>query len=165
MLAVVAFPALADSDAGRIDALRAAHDPNAARIAAHFTLVFPDATISEATLIQRMEAAAKETAPIAVTLKRIMVHQEGAEFYLYLVPEQGYDALRILHERLNPGMAAAYTPHVTVGRFADRVQARAIATDLAAKHFAATGRIEALSLVAVPETGPVKPVRAAVLGG
>jgi 2'-5' RNA ligase len=165
MLAVVAFPALADSDAGRVDALRAAHDPNAARIAAHFTLVFPDAAIGEAALLQRVEAAAQKTAPIAVTLKRVMVHQEGAEFYLYLVPEQGYDALRSLHERLNPGSAAAFTPHVTVGRFADRAQARAIATDLAAKHFAATGRIEALSLVAVPEAGPVKLVRAVPLRG
>jgi 2'-5' RNA ligase len=165
MLAVIAFLALADSDAGRIDVLRAAHDPNAARIAAHFTLVFPDAAIGEATLIQRMEAVAKKTAPISVTLKRVMVHQEGPEFYLYLVPEQGYDALRVLHERLNPGPAAAFTPHVTVGRFADRAQARTIATELAVKHFAATGRIEALSLVAVPETGPVQPIRAAPLRG
>ena len=51
MLAVVAFPALADVDAGSIDALRATHDPNAARIAPHFTLVFPDAAIGEAELV------------------------------------------------------------------------------------------------------------------
>jgi 2'-5' RNA ligase len=101
----------------------------------------------------------------AVVLKRIMVHQEGTGSYLYLVPEQGYDALTALHARLNPGDNAAFTPHVTVARLADRTQARAIATVLASKHFAVNGRVEALTVVDVPESGPVRPIWSAALRG
>lgn len=167
MLAVVAFPDLTEADGRKIEALRAAHDPNAARIAPHVTLVFPTATIDEKTLLGRVEAAAKAAAPVAVALRRILVHREGAESYLYLVPEQGYDALTALHGRLNPGYDGkpAFTPHVTVARFGDRAQARAIATELAARHFAVNGRIDALTVVEVPADGPVRAVGAAALRG
>jgi 2'-5' RNA ligase len=157
MRAVVAFPVLAEADGRKIDALRAEHDPNAARIAAHVTLVFPTAAIAETTLVDRVEAAAKDTAAFPIVLKRILVHQEGDESYLYLVPEQGYDALTALHARLNPQTGGpAFTPHVTVARLADRKQARAVATALATKHFAVAGRIDALTVVEVPPSGPVR---------
>jgi 2'-5' RNA ligase len=165
MRAVVAYPALAEADSRKIEALRAEHDPNASRIALHFTLLFPTAKVAEQALLDRVEAAAKETPAFAVVLKRIMVHQEGTDSYLYLVPEQGYDALTALHARLNPGDKAAFTPHVTVARLADRTQARAIATALASKHFAVNGRVEALTVVDVPESGPVRPIRSAALRG
>lgn len=167
MRAVVAFPILAEVDGRKIQALRAAHDPNAVRIAPHFTLIFPGARPGETVLLDRIERGAKETAPFPVVLKRIMVHQEEAESYLYLVPEQGYDALTALHARLNPGDAAKapFTPHVTIGRLADRARARAIATELAARHFAASGWIDSLTLVEVPEKGPVRAIRAVKLRG
>ena len=40
-LAVVAYPALEDRDRDWIEFVRARHDPQALRIPAHFTLVFP----------------------------------------------------------------------------------------------------------------------------
>ena len=40
-LAVVAFPVLADADGRFVEDLRRKHDPNAARLGAHVTLVFP----------------------------------------------------------------------------------------------------------------------------
>jgi 2'-5' RNA ligase len=156
--AVVAYPTLAAEDSRKIEALRQQHDPNASRIAPHFTLVFPTGAIAEKALLKRMQDAAKQAPPFAVALKRILVHQESGESYLYLVPEAGYDALVTLHARLNQGDAGkpSFTPHVTVARLADRKQARAIATALATKHFAVNGRVEALTLVTVPEAGPVR---------
>jgi 2'-5' RNA ligase len=156
--AVVAYPALAAEDSRKIEVLRQQHDPKASRIAPHFTLVFPTDAIAEKALLAHMQDAAKEAAPFAVALKRILVHQEGGDSYLYLVPEAGYDALVAIHARLNRGDAGKppFTPHVTVARLADRKQARSIATALATQHFAVNGRVEALTLVTVSETGPVR---------
>lgn len=167
MLAVVAFPVLAEADGRKIDALRIQHDPNAKRIAPHFTLVFPTDRLDETALRKRVDDCAGATAPIAVALKRILVHQEGAESYLYLVPEQGYDALITVHARLNPGDEGkvAFTPHVTVARMVDRKQARAVATSLATKHFSVDGRVEALSIVEVPPSGAVRTIHTASLRG
>jgi hypothetical protein len=40
-LAIVAYPNIDDSDRQRLESFRALHDPQAARIGVHFTLVFP----------------------------------------------------------------------------------------------------------------------------
>lgn len=167
MRAVVAFPVLSAADARKIDALRLEHDPNAKRIAPHFTLVFPAERLDDAALRKRIDDTAGATPAFAVSLKRILVHQEGAESYLYLVPEQGYDALIAMHARLNEGEAGkvAFTPHVTVARMADRKQARAVATALAAKHFSVNGHVEALTMVDVPSAGPISAVHTAPLRG
>jgi 2'-5' RNA ligase len=162
--AVVAYPVLAAEDARKIEALRQQHDPNAARIAPHFTLVFPTEAIGEKVLLSRMQDVAKEAAPFAVALKRILVHQEGGDSYLYLVPEAGYDALTTMHAKLNGAGKLTFTPHVTVARLADRKQARSIATALATQHFSVSGRVEALTLVYVPETGAVRKRRTVPLG-
>jgi 2'-5' RNA ligase len=165
--AVVAYPVLAAEDARKIEALRQQHDPNAARIAPHFTLVFPTDAIGEKALIERMQGAAKAASPFAIALNRILVHQEGGDSYLYLVPEAGYDALVAMHARLNEADAGklAFTPHVTVARLADRKQARSIATALVTQHFSVNGRVEALSLVTVSDAGPVRKRRTVPLGG
>ena len=167
MLAVVAFPVLSTEDGRKIEALREQHDPNAARVAPHFTLVFPTDAVAEKTLLQRMQDAAAETAPFAIALKRILVHQEGGDSYLYLVPEAGYDALVALHARLNGAEAGkpAFTPHVTVGRLGDRKQARGIAMALATEHFSVNGRVEALSVVKVPKRARIRAVHTAPLRG
>lgn len=167
MLAVVAFPVLAEADGRKIDALRVRHDPGAQRIAPHFTLVFPRERLDEKALRKRVDACAAATAPFAVALKRILVHQEEAESYLYLVPEQGYDALIAIHARLNDGEAGTvpFTPHVTVARMADRKQARAVATSLATKHFSVNGRVDALSIVEVPSDAAVRAIHTASLRG
>lgn len=165
MLAVVAFPVLADEDVRKIEGLREQHDPNAARIAPHFTLVFPTDAVAEKTLLKRIQDAAKDTAPFAVALKRILVHQEGTESYLYLVPEAGYDALVALHGRLNGVDKPAFTPHVTVGRLGDRKQARGIATALATEHFSVSGRVEALSVVKVPKRARIRALHTVPLRG
>ncbi|HEX2116712.1 MAG TPA: 2'-5' RNA ligase family protein [Alphaproteobacteria bacterium] len=168
MLAVVAFPVLAEADGRKIEAIRRQHDPSAKRIAAHFTLVFPTSKIAPDALEARVDSAAAETAPFTVGLRRILVHQKGNDSYVFLVPEQGYDALVAIHARLNNQDTRdkrPFTPHVTVARLADRQQARRLATALASEHLAIGGRIDAVTLVEVPVTGPVRPLHSAALCG
>lgn len=167
MLAVVAFPALAEEQGRKIAALRSELDPNATRIAPHFTLVFPTSAITEGALLKRMQEAAAAAAPFAVALKRVLVHQEGDESYVYLVPEAGYDALIALHARLNGAEAGktVFTPHLTVGRLKDRKQARSIAMALVTEHFVVNGQVDALCIVKVPKRARIRTLHSAPLRG
>lgn len=160
--AVVAFPVLADADGRFIAELRHKHDPNAARIAAHITLVFPTAVMGEEALAARAGAVAAKTAAVTFGLRRVMVHHEPPNAYVYLVPDRGYETLIALHGQLNAPTGRPprkFVPHVTVARFQDRQEARSLATALATRHIAIDGVVRDLSLVEVGDAGPVRTVR------
>jgi 2'-5' RNA ligase len=166
--AVVAFPVLADADGRFIEELRRKHDPNAARIAAHITLVFPTTEATADALAARVSAVAAKTAPIAFGLRRVMVHHEPPDAYIYLVPDRAYETLIALHGQLTAPAkkpARKFVPHVTVARLQDRQEARSLATALATRHIAIEGVIRALSLVEVGEGGPVRTVQTLKLRG
>lgn len=159
-LAVVAFPVLSAADRAAIDEIRTAHDPNAARIAPHFTLVFPTASIGAEALGTRVAAGAVGQKPLGFVLRRVVMHPEPESAYVFLVPDEGHADLSALHARLNPERrddpsAPAFVPHITIARFADEKQAAALTSALQARSCAIEGRIEALSLVEVPEAGRV----------
>lgn len=166
--AVVAFPALADADGRFIEELRSKHDPNAARIGAHFTLVFPTTGTSAEGLERRIGELSTRTAPVAFELRRVMVHHEPPDAYVYLVPDRGYETLIAVHGQLNaPAVETArkFVPHITVGRLQDRQTARSLATALATRHIAIDGVIRALNLVEVGDAGPIRTVQTAKLCG
>ncbi len=160
--AVVAFPVLADADGRFIEELRRKHDPNAARIAAHITLVFPTSEASAELLSSRIEALAAKTTPIAFDLRRVMVHHEPSDAYVYLVPDRGYQALVALHGQLNASAKKStrkFVPHITIARLRDRQEARSLATALATRHIAIDGTVRSLDLVEVGEAGSVRTVQ------
>ena len=166
--AVVAFPVLADADGRFIEELRRAHDPNAARIAAHVTLVFPTTETPADVLAARAGAVTAKAAPIAFELRRVMVHHEPPNAFLYLVPDRGYETLIALHDKLNAPAkkpAPKFVPHVTVGRFTDRQEARSLATALATRHIAIEGVIRGLTLIEVAGAGPIRAVQTLKLLG
>jgi 2'-5' RNA ligase len=165
--AVVAFPVLADADGRFIAELRRKHDPNAERIGAHVTLVFPTESAEE-PLAAHVSAVAAKAAPIPFELRRVMVHHEPPNAYVYLVPDRGYETLIGLHGQLNAPAkppARKFVPHITVARLQDRQEARSLATALATRHIAIDSVIRALTLIEVGDTGPVRTVRIMKLGG
>jgi 2'-5' RNA ligase len=166
-LAVVAFPVLADADGRFIEELRRKHDPNAARIGAHVTLVFPTTETTADDLAGRVGALAAKAAPVAFELRRVMVHHAPPDAYVYLVPDRGYETLIALHRQLNVSgrkPARKFVPHVTVARLQDRQAARSLATALATRHIAIGGVIRALTVVEVGDTGPIRTLQALKLG-
>ncbi len=160
--AVVAFPTLGEADARLIEEIRREHDPNATRIAAHFTLVFPDPKVGAGDLLRPAAAAARETPPVAFVLRRVIVHHRAPDSYVFLVPDEGHGSLVRLHDRLRAhatgGSGEAFLPHLTVARLPDRDAAKALATRLAERRLAVRGTIDALSVVDVGAAGPVQTV-------
>lgn len=160
--AVVAFPDLGKADRSLVEGIRREHDPNAARIAAHFTLVFPDPGTTAAGLLGAAAAAARDTAPIAFVLRRLIVHHRAPETYVFLVPDAGHESLVRLHGRLKPHSPAAageaFLPHLTIARLPSRDAAKTLATRLAEGRLAIPGTVGAISVVEVGDTGPVRTV-------
>jgi len=155
--AVVAFPLLEPSDRQWIESIRAKHDPEARRIAAHFTLVFP-AVLPLRAVEAHLERVARSTQPFRFLLRRATVAPDalGSGGHVFLIPEDGRDALAGLHERLHEGAlqrharrGASFTPHVTLAAATALDPLHALAGELNARSLGIRGSVSELALIEV----------------
>jgi 2'-5' RNA ligase len=155
--AVVTFPLLNPDDRQWIESIRAKHDPESKRIAAHFTLVFP-AVMSARATEAHLSRVAHSTEPIRFVLRRAAVAPgaPGSGGHVFLIPEDGRDALAGLHERLYDGVlqphsrrSTAFTPHMTVAAGTAIESLHTIAGELNAKGMSIRGSIAEIVLVEV----------------
>jgi len=120
--AVAWFPAFRGIE--RIEALRARHDPMAAQVPAHLTLVFPFGTnLKRLQMETHVRRVAAKWPPIAVTFRAIRMH--GNEF-VFLMAGRGAASVTAFHDRLytrslRPHLRPEfpYEPHITVARQAE----------------------------------------------
>ena len=119
--AVAWFPRFAGLD--RIESFRRRHDPAAALIPAHLSLVFPFATALTALQIEtHVRRVAGRWPPVPVTFRRVRIH---ANEFVFLVASRGAAAVTALHDRLYtrsllPHLRREfpYEPHITLARSA-----------------------------------------------
>jgi 2'-5' RNA ligase len=152
---VVAFPTFSTVDGEWIESLRRAHDPQWRLIRAHITLVFPLVADLDALVAQTTRAVAGH-APFDVTITAALAHRDHAAStsHLFLVPGEGGDQIRSLHEDLygrefrhHLRADAPYLPHVTVGAGLDHGVCVDLASDLNRHALRLTGRIETVEIV------------------
>ncbi|MFO1078775.1 MAG: 2'-5' RNA ligase family protein [Planctomycetota bacterium] len=172
MHALVAFPVWDGNAAAFVESVRRRFDPQAPSIAAHFTLVFPTAIAVERWWPE-VTAELRTVRRFPVALRDLHVEAPAAEgdCHLFLLPSmrsrdgvarsEGANELRALHEQLHSGVLRGelradrpYLPHVTIGRFGDRVAASTCAAvverELAtAPGVALTGAVSAVQRVDV----------------
>lgn len=159
--AVVAFPLLEPEDKQWIESIRAKHDPEAKNIAAHVTLVFP-AVLPLRTTEARVARVAHATEPIRFVLRRAAVVPDalGSGGHVFLLAEDGRDALTGLHERLYEGLPqpnarrhGSFTPHVTVAANPSADALEALVGEINAKPVAIRGSISEVALIEVTSSG------------
>jgi len=156
-LAIVAYPELDEADRQWIETIRHIHDPQAARIGVHITLVFPlDGSASD--LESETEAVARARQPI-----RFVIHHAAAVpdtfsrlVHVFLVPDEGSAQIAELHDnlyagRLRPHLRSdiAYIPHMTVGAAVDWAAAERLASEFGDRARTIHGRITNLHVVDV----------------
>lgn len=139
MIAVVAFPQLDDTDRAWIDAIRHANDPQAGRIAPHFTLVFPAAEAADACSAP-VAKVVSASAQIAFSIRgaSTIADATGTGTHLFLVLDEGSDAMTQLHDRLydtdmfrrHLRTDIPYVPHLTVAASHDAKHCETLARDL-----------------------------------
>jgi 2'-5' RNA ligase len=160
-LAVVAYPTLAEPDRRWIESVRAIHDPQAARIAPHFTLVFP-ADVDRESLVAETAALCARSRPVAFSLDRIEAVRDlgGSGAHLFLVPGKGHREIVGLHDELYAGVCRVhlredlpFVPHVTVAFDSDPERCVQLAAALEKTWRPLHGTIARLDVVVVsPDT-------------
>lgn len=154
-LAVVAFPELQAGAIRWIEAVRETCDPDARRIAAHFTLVFPF-DLRPGDVHDDIARVASTTVPFDFDIARVSIVDSDGTSFVFLVPGAGAPEVEALHSRLYAGALRTqlrtdleFTPHMTLGRSTDRHVAEACAERSRASMPLLSGRIRQLDLVDV----------------
>lgn len=117
--AVAWFPSFEGIE--RVEAFRARHDPMAAAIPAHLSLVFPFATsLTRLHVETHIRNVLSRTPPLAVTFRRPRIH---ANEFVFLMASRGAAACTALHDRLYTRSLRQhlrrdlpYEPHITLAR-------------------------------------------------
>ena len=161
-LFTVAYPSLDAVDSAFIDAFRRQHDPKVDVIAAHFTLVFGCAEVEHAEYLRHVEIAARESRTIRFCCRYAMLgaDDEDDTAYVFLVPDEGFAQISLLHDRLYAGPLASrlrldlpYIPHVTVGALGSRGEAKALCDELNHHGVEIHGAIDAVSVGSLDKNG------------
>jgi 2'-5' RNA ligase len=153
----------------RVEAFRARHDPAAALIPAHVSLVFPFPTaLSRLQVETHVQRVVSRWPPVPVTFRR--VRTEANEF-LFLMASRGAASIKGLHDRLYTRSLAPhlrrdlpYEPHITIGRhprYEDLTAALEEAEDAFGDEFAEVMR--EVALLAVERDGKIRALNAFAL--
>jgi 2'-5' RNA ligase len=168
----VSFPTIETIDRTWIERIRADHDPQAAKLAAHFTLVFPTEETSGAVAAE-LAGIADSTRPVPFTLRRAKAVVDASDrgCHVFLVPDEGSQAISELHDRLHGGVLGRhlredfpFVPHVTVAASADFPWCEAKANGLNRDPLTITGILESLDLLQLDD-GAVSSVSRFMLRG
>lgn len=154
-LAVVSFPVLTDDDRRWVESIRAKHDPQAGRLAAHFTLVFPVDTIAAALSVEVREIAGS-TPPVPFVVRYAMATRDalGPGGHVFLVADEGGAEIATIHDRLYSGTLKPhlrtdipFVPHITVAAHPDFSVCQALAEEIDDELRTLRGRLESLEVL------------------
>jgi 2'-5' RNA ligase len=170
-LAIVAYPDLEEDDRQWIEAFRRTHDVQAARIAVHFTLVFPlDGVLGD--FESDTQAVVRTTRPIPFSIRhaRAVPGMPGGVTPVVLIPDEGSAHIVELHDQLYAGRLRVhlrpdipFTPHMTIGAARNSESADRLVSELGARLRIVHGTIRTLDLVDVGNAR-VRTVRTYSLG-
>jgi hypothetical protein len=160
-LYTVAYPDIDADDRQRIDAFRSLHDAHARSvIGPHFTLLFACAEEDETAYRWHVQAAVEDTGVIPFCCRYAMLgathHDESAS--IYLVPDEGFSQISLLHDRLYRGLMARhlrldlpYLPHISIGMPGSGAAAKALCDEWNAAHGPIHGVIRSATIGAVQD--------------
>jgi 2'-5' RNA ligase len=163
-LAVVAYPNLAERDRRWVESIRARHDPQAARLNAHFTCVFP-ATLSAPVLVEHVSVVLARFRTIRFVIRRAIAFRDplAGNSHVFLVPDEGREELIALHDGLYGDTLQIhlrhdipFEPHMTVATLDTFEACEGLAHAMNGAFPAIPGVVNAVDVV---EVGPAAVVR------
>lgn len=143
--AAVCFPDLASADRDWIESVRQDHDPKAAIMQAHLTIVYPQAVMVEGDFDTWIERLAPHFSSIALSLASVQAVYDSLtkQTHIFLMPDEsrgGPDEIIDLHRRAYDGVLrktldrrVPYQPHITLGAFRCEKAAHAITDRLSCR--------------------------------
>ena len=172
-LFLVAFPTLSVPDFAWIQALRARHDVERhALIEPHITLVFGTTALGPSALAAHAKTQLRRLPPIDLNFRWAQAVKDplSDNTQVYLVPDEGRDALTTLHDRLYRGPLAPehrhdipYIPHITIVTSEDTAACRTLTEELNKQRLDIAGTVDALEVIAL-ENGHIRQFETIGLG-
>ncbi len=155
-LAVIAYPELEPGDLAWIENIRADADPNHGLIAPHFTLVYPTDVLSPDGMSAHVRERLARNSMIDLVLRGTAIDdaRDQGEIFVFLIPDEGRNAIAALHDSLYTGPLEAelrvdfpYRPHMTIGRLPERVAADRLISELANRDINVSGTVTEVQVV------------------
>lgn len=138
-LYTVGYPDLSFADQQFIEAFRKDHDPHFSLIRAHFTMVFGVSDLEYEAYLTHIKAVAENSPTVRFSCRYAMLGADDADetAYVFLVPDEGYSAVSLLHDRLYTGqferfhrLDIPYIPHITMASSRSREEMKMLCTEL-----------------------------------
>jgi 2'-5' RNA ligase len=158
-LAVIGYPELSLADYYLIQAIRSRHDvDNYKFIKPHFTFVFPCQGITREKLLDHVEKCLDGVMSVSFKINKTQTNPDinGNEWYLFLVPDEGYDEIVNIHDTLYSGILSdklrrdiPYTPHITVGVFGSKDECIKTSDNINQQNLAIRGEISKIDIIAI----------------
>jgi 2'-5' RNA ligase len=156
-LLVVSYPKVSMRDDEWLSSLKLRYPAlTPSSLGPHFTLVFPIADADEKELAEHIRGQVREQRAIPFAIRCALPVNDYAseEYYVLLVPDEGFSGIVKLHDRLYTGPLASYlspdipfTPHITVGHASDGWLCRRVANELNAEDFTVEGIVSRIDLI------------------
>jgi 2'-5' RNA ligase len=158
MLLCLAYPQLSQADTKLIRDFRLKHDQKYVDVVdAHWTMIFPGSCegISQDDLQSHISGIALQSDPINITCRYALVYDdnESDDYYIFLVPDEGFSAISLLHDKLyddfmRPALRLdiPYVPHIGIATSKDKDHLYNLAKEWNSKQFEIKSTIDELTL-------------------
>lgn len=164
-LYTVSYPDVSPEASAFMESFRREHDlPYRDVVAAHFTMVFGCKTLALPDYTRHIAEVAEQSMAIRFTCRYAMLGADDFDdsAYVFLVPDEGYSGISLLHDRLYTGplqpllrLDIPFIPHITLGTLKDRAATKALCDELNRDGIRIEGTIRALTIGAL-EDGKLK---------
>jgi hypothetical protein len=157
-LFTLCYPRLTEPDRLFIDDFRREHDiPFRDVVATHFTMVFGCSDVPIAAYREHVAEVARSETAIDFSLRYAMLGNDdsNSNYYVFLVPDEGYSRISKLHDHLYRGPLASalrldipYIPHIGIATIPDAVRIKALCDQLNARGMDIHGQIDSITVSA-----------------
>ena len=155
-LFTLCYPRLTVADRSFIDEFRQEHDiPFRDVVAPHFTMVFGCSDVPLATYRPHVAEVARSQTVLNFSLRYAMLGNDdsNSDYYVFLVPDEGYSEISRLHDKLYQGPLAShlrldipYIPHIGIATIPDAVRVKTLCDQLNTSGVEIHGKIDALTV-------------------
>lgn len=155
-LYTLCYPKLISEDRRFIDEYRREHDiPFRDVVAPHFTMAFGCGEVPESVYREHVRAVAQSQGVIRFTCRYAMLTNDDSNdnYYVFLVPDEGYSEVSKLHDQLYRGILAPhlrlnipYVPHIGIATLSDAPRIKALCDELNSIGVSISGEIDTISV-------------------
>jgi len=150
------YPTLSNEDNNVITSYRKTHDlPFRDVVAHHFTIAFGVSDLGREEYFNHVRMLARQTRKINFTCRYAMLGNDDSNdnFYVFLVPDEGFSEISLLHDQIYRGPLAPYhkleipyIPHIGIATIPDSWKVKALCEELNESGLNITGSLDGITI-------------------